>query len=326
MRDLDDVLDFYVDDANLDGKISEVEIQGRKIIQRLLVEDENLGGTFSLTTGAQGSGKTSIDLALLKAYNRKYPKDKCFWSSTYNSPLQFIKLGLKSCHFMFFRDENGQVPVKIRDRMRDGKVVDVKKYGVPVSYFTDFDELWKQSKPNCCNAVFFGDRFKWMELLFFLRSKYQWAHIFCDEFSEIAPSDQSDVMWHRIKECSTNIKEVRKCNKNLHTNSQSVSDVDWRIRRKLQTYIYLPGARVGWNSRVYQKAVDRLTVDRRNGNMAYLESLELNVFGVTRFRNIFKPLPGISWEARVDGGGNDVNNHNGIARNDVQKESQENKS
>jgi hypothetical protein len=139
-----------------------------------------------------------------------------------------------------------------------------------------------------------------MEYIFYLRSKYEWSHVFFDEFGEVCPSDRAGELWKRIRKFSEDIKEVRKCNKNVHTNTQTTTDIDYRVRRKLMIRIFLPGARTDGKTRVYQKAVDKLIKDPVNGNMAYLEWD--GRFGITRFRDIFKPLPSRSWEARIIGG------------------------
>lgn len=297
--EIDKVLDLYADDADGDGKVSFKEVIGKKIIERMMIEDDELGGVYTETTGSQGSAKTSVNLAFLIDYLSRLPQDKCFWSSTYNAPLQFVKIGLDKCHFMFYVNGDGNTSIEIRDRRRNGEVVDLKKHKILVSTFHDFNELWKKAIPGMCNAVFFGDRLVWMDFIYFLRSIYDWAHIFVDEFGEVCPSDQSDVMWRRIRKFAEDVKEIRKCNKNLHTNTQSTTDVDYRVRRKLMIRIFLPGSKADGKTRVYQKAIDNLKKDSINGNMAYLEYD--NEFGQTRFRNIFKPPRGISWEARIKG-------------------------
>jgi len=266
---------------------SKKERVGKELIDRITTEDDNLGGVFLEITGSQGSGKTSVMLALLLYFIQKFPKDKCFWSSTYNAPLQFTKLG-DGLYNIMVREGSG---VEFKNRV-DGEIVEL-----PVTYFTDFDDLWNKAKPGTCNAVFFGDRYMWLDMLFFLRSKYEWAHIFFDEFGEVASSDQSGKMWKRIRKFSEDIKEVRKCNKNVFFNTQSATDVDYRVRKKLMVRVFLPGSRVDGKTRIFQSAVDNLVKDPVNGNMAYID--KDGEFGITRFKNIFKPIPGKNWEAIV---------------------------
>ena len=62
--------------------------------------------------------------------------------------------------------------------------------------------------------------------------------------------------------------------------------------------VYLPGARKDNVSRITQTAIDNLGEDTVHGNEAYLEFS--GKFGKTVFRDIFKPIQGMQWEARVD--------------------------
>ena len=63
--------------------------------------------------------------------------------------------------------------------------------------------------------------------------------------------------------------------------------------------IFLPGARADSKTRIFQKAIDNLEVNRKLGNQAYLDYAD--GFGVVRFRNIFVPQKGRNWEARLGG-------------------------
>ena len=63
--------------------------------------------------------------------------------------------------------------------------------------------------------------------------------------------------------------------------------------------IFLPGARADSQSRVTQRAIDNLDRDPVKGNYAYLD--DGGTFGRVRFTEIYKPIPGLSWEARVNG-------------------------
>ena len=295
----DDIVDEYVSEGNSQNEEgnqkSRREKLGREHLMRIIEEDEEIGGVYVEITGSQGSGKTAVLLAMHSDFTNNYPQDRCFWASTYNAPLQFLKLGKDKYHIMILEGSN----VEIRDREQNVEIVNFPNdnCSYPITYFSTFDELWDKSKPGMCNAIFFGDKKIWMDFLFYLRSKYEWAHIFIDEFSEVAPSDSKDVGWQRIRRFAEDIKEIRKCNKNVVTNSQTSTDVDYRVRRKIMIRIFLPGAKTDKKTRVYQRAVDNLTKDRVHGNMAYIDYD--GKFGCIRFKNIFKPIKGINWEAHI---------------------------
>jgi len=138
-----------------------------------------------------------------------------------------------------------------------------------------------------------------MDFIHYLRSIGEWSHTYIDELSEIAPAFTGGELWHKIHQFSVNAKEIRKCMMNVHTNTQSVSDIDHRVRSKVMVKIYLPGARSDNISRISQRAIDNLDEDNINGNAAYLEYS--GKFGKTVFKDIFKPVPGFAWEARANG-------------------------
>ena len=104
-------------------------------------------------------------------------------------------------------------------------------------------------------------------------------------------------MWKKIKDFSETVKEIRKCNINLFTNTQTITDIDYRVRRKLMVKVFLPGAIRDPTSRVTQRAIDNLRRDPINGNNAYIDAGGL--FGGVKFPRIFKPSKKLSWEARI---------------------------
>jgi hypothetical protein len=129
-----------------------------------------------------------------------------------------------------------------------------------------------------------------------LRSCGEWAHVFIDEISELAPAFSSGKAWGKIRDFSLILKDVRKCMLNVSCNSQSVSDVDHRIRSKLMCKIYLPGSKADRDSRIHQRALDNLLEDPEHGSEAFIEFS--GKFGKCKFTDVYKPGD-IHWEART---------------------------
>jgi RecA/RadA recombinase len=272
------------------NELSKSEIIAEKILKRIHVHDIDSGGVFTEITGSQGSGKTSVMLSFMAYTMKNYPNEKIFWSSCYYAPLQFVKIGKDNFHIMVKQNSG----VTFHDRNQR-----LKQIYPEITYFKDYQDLYDKAKPGTCNAVFFGNRLMWIDFIHFLRSIGEWVHVYIDELSEIAPAFTSGSVWKKIRDFSIDAKEIRKCMLNLHTNTQSVSDIDHRIRSKVMVKIYLPGARTDNVSRITQKAIDNLEEDPINGNEAYIEYS--GKFGKTRFKDIYKPTPGMQWEARIDG-------------------------
>jgi GTPase SAR1 family protein len=270
--------------------ITKSEYYAKRILKRCHVHDYDSGGVFSLITGMQGCGKTSVMLSFIDYTLRQYPNEKVFFSNTYYAPLQSIKIGPHKHHIMIQKDGG----VTFHDRRKK-----LKQVYPMITEFIDMDDLWDKALPGICNCIFFGNRYKWMDFLHYVRSVGEWVHVYIDELSEISPAFTKGRVWKTIQEFSKDMKEIRKCMINCHTNTQSVADIDHRIRSKVMIRIYLPGARKENISRITQKALDNLEENSKCGNQAYLEMA--GKFCTTRFKDIYKPHPQMQWEARING-------------------------
>jgi hypothetical protein len=122
--------------------------------------------------------------------------------------------------------------------------------------------------------------------------------VFIEELGEVCPGTSRDVLWKRIQTFADVSKDIRKCMMNVHCNTQTLQDIDYRVRQKIMLYIFLPGARVGRSAtRVTQTAVDNLSRDARTGNSAYLDLM--GEFGVTKFTDIYTPIKGYHIDAHL---------------------------
>jgi len=266
------------------------KINAEKILKRIHIHDLDHGGVFVSITGAQGSGKTSVMLSFMKYTITHYPNEKIFFSNPYNAPLQFVKIGKEHYHIMT-KEGAG---VTFHDRTQR-----LKQIYPNVTMFKDYNDLYEKALPGYCNAVFFGDRYEWMGFVHYLRSVGEWTHLYFDELSEIAPAFTGGGIWKQIKDFAIDLKEIRKCQINVFSNTQSLQDLDHRVRTKTMIRLYMPGARSGGESRVNQPAIDNLEENPKLGNQGYVEMS--GKFGRTRFKDIFKPNQKQLWEARVNG-------------------------
>lgn len=272
-----------------ENNLSKSEINAERILKRIHIHDLDSGGVFTEITGSQGSAKTSVLLSFIDYGIRNYTNEKIFFSNCYNAPLQFVKIGENKFHIMVKKNSG----VTFHDRTNRLKHINPK-----ITYFTDYNDLYSRAIPGKCNSIFFGNRLEWIKFIHFLRSVGEWTHIYIDEISEIAPAFSSGRLWKTIRDFAIDLKEVRKCMLSVHCNTQSVSDIDHRVRTKVMVKIYLPGARSDNISRITQTAIDNLSEDPIHGNEAYLEYS--GKFGKTVFKDIYKPNPKILWEARVN--------------------------
>ena len=149
---------------NDEEEVSKLEYFGKKLSERILQHNDEFGGVYVEVTGAQGAGKTSVMLSWMEYILLHYPDEKIFWSSSYDAPLQFLKFVEKDEDF-----EKIHIMVKegsdviFRDRKAKGRVLDLN-----ITYFTDFEDLYEKARPGKCNAVFFGNRYTWMDFIHYL--------------------------------------------------------------------------------------------------------------------------------------------------------------
>ena len=276
-------------DEEFEDDISKSEILAERLLRRCHVHDFDSGGILSLITGGMGSAKTSIMLSFVDYTLNHYKEEKVFWSNTYYAPIQSLRIGMDKHHIMVKQNSD----VTFHDRKQRLKQIYPK-----ITQFNSFDELYDKAKPGFLNRVFFGSRNIWMDFIHYLRGIGEWNHVFIDELSEISPAFTSGNLFKQIGRFSVDLKEIRKCMINLHCYSQSLPDIDHRIRTKVMVRIFLPGARSGKDSRITQPAIDNLLENPVEGNEAFLEYS--GNFGKTVFRDIYKPIPGMQWEARIN--------------------------
>jgi hypothetical protein len=272
--------------------VSRPVIEGEKLVRKLLEESIDFGGAFAYITGAQGGGKTSATFAFITYTLKKYPLQKVFLSETYDAPLQCFKLGIENCNFLVKEDSN-VIFRDVNNGLKEAK-------GIKVTYFKDFDDLYKKAVRGKCNVVFFGDRTIWMEFLAYLRHTGEWSHVFIDEIGEVIPSNTSGKLHKRIGQFALFSKDIRKCRMKVISNTQSVRDMDWRILDKFMYRIFLPGAMADIrHSRIVQRAIDNLEGSEEQGNHAFID--KSGKFGLILFTDIFKPDHRYVIEAHIKG-------------------------
>ncbi len=267
---------------------SKAEVIGSQILKRIHTKDLDQGGIFSEITGSQGSCKTAGMLSFADYALIHHKHDKVFWSEVYNSPLQIFKMPDDKINIMV-KEGSGVI---FRDRDKRLELLNLE-----VTYFNDMDDCYDKAQYGRVNVVFFGDRGQWREFIKYLRGLGTWVHIFIDEFGEICPAYGAGDDWTSIGNFSLILKDVRKCMMNVHVNTQSIVNVDYRARNQIMVKLFLPGAMADKHSRVTQKAIDNLKKDPVNGNPAYI--VNGGEFGVVRFKKIYKPRKGRHYEAHV---------------------------
>jgi len=269
--------------------VSKPEIYGEQLIGRITGRNPDYGGILAQITGAQGTAKTSTLLSFTKNTIKANPHEKIFWREQTNAPIQIFKLGLENINFMI--PKNGRVVFRDRDHKLEHVQID------PITEFTTLSEIYDLAEPGKANVIFFESVYTWMDFIEELREVGEWVNIFIDEMADIAPAVSSGKLHKKIRDFSGTMGAVRRCMMNVFYNTQTAQDIDWRVRKKIMMRVFLPGSIAEKNCRVTQKAIDNLLRDPVNGNEAYIDMG--GEFGITKFADIFKPIPGYHIEAHI---------------------------
>lgn len=257
---------------------SKPEVEGDRLMRRVLTRNPDHGGILSEITGAQGTSKTAALFSFAKYTFKRYPNEKIFFREQTEAPLQCYKLG--EGNFEFFVKESSNITFHDRKKR-------LKKVDVPFRTFTTYEELYDMAQGGIVSIPFFDTVHEWMDFIHYLRSAGEWTTILIDEMADICPYGSSGDLYKRIKSFANDMGAVRRCMMNLFYNTQSAADIDWRIRKKVMLSIYFRGATANKGSRVKQNAIDALEVNHTLGNEAWLDMG--GEFGKVRFATIFKP-------------------------------------
>ena len=286
-------IDEEYDEIIVDENVPSMQVQmAALILDRIHNRDEDIGAVFTEATGMPGSAKSAVDLSFAEDTCLNYPKEKVFWRSIYNAPLQFLKLPRNKWHIM--RQEESKVDFI---DLSTGQTLDIG-----YTPFTNFDDLYQKAKPGKVNAVFFQQTGFWRDFIHWQLdgTGIDWVTNILDDYGDLCPAFSSGNEWKEVENFTQTLKDVRKCRVNVHSNTQSVTDIYYKVRTKIIISIYMFGAKASRKGRVSQRAIDNLRMDHVRGNQAWIE-YGGSIFGKTRFPKIYKPNPDYQWSARRTG-------------------------
>lgn len=229
-----------------------------KVLDKVLIRNPRLGGKLMIVYGEQGSGKTTILELIAWAVNLLYPEEIIIWR------------GQKSCMWADFLAAD--MPVHIIYSGPEPIFVDAWT-GQPVELNVDLtgpvppNEIFDACDNRCVNVIYIYAEApvdftaKWLELLKVLEEQpHGWVSLFFDEVEDLVPGNAKGTLWSLVEEVARTVKEFRKNWVSFYGASQHYFDIDYRFRGKMQFRMYLPGAKAPPRARVWQKAIDSLSL------------------------------------------------------------------
>lgn len=228
------------------------EIMGTFIDENIIMKrNVDQGGCTMEILGPQGSGKTSLMLNYACRIMEENPDEIIIWKDSYQAICQFNRLN----NWNVFA-QNG-VNLEFND------VYNHKKLDIDITYFdvykNDFTDLLHKLEPQCMNAVFVkNETVDYIKLINFLSRYKGWQSIFIDEYKDIAPLNASGIKNQLIGQLGNEMSRVRKGLVSLFCNTQSKSQIDWRVRSSHMVVAYLAGAKRDSTTNIYQNAINAL--------------------------------------------------------------------
>jgi len=205
------------------------------------------GGCTNEILGPQGTGKTSLMLNYACRIMEENPDEILIWRDSYQSQCQFNRLK----DWEIFAQEG--VTLSFRDIYRDREI------DLPVTTFSSFPDLERKVCTQQLNVIYVKDQIiDFIRLINFFRRRGGWQSFFIDEYEDIAPLNQSGAGYELIGALGSEMKNIRKGLISLFCNTQSKTQIDWRVRDTFMVETYLSGAKRDKYTSVYQHAINGL--------------------------------------------------------------------
>ncbi|NJE08561.1 ATP-binding protein [Thermococcus sp. M39] len=285
---------------------------GGELLDKFLSRRPEKGGNVGIITGEQGSGKTTLMLLLAK---NLIGKDIVIWRGRFLAQWHRFPNWEEKVRILVHKDDNIEflklpydgspaTKLEIPDLVTYESAEDVlrlaKKDKLNVVYeppgYRISDELVKDVKERTGRTIS-PDKLEeekpayfWFELLYRLlvRRDRRWYSVFIDEVDDIFPETPKGAQFALQDWMKDIVKDLRKGWVSLIMSTHTLKNVDWRIRTKIPTRIYLRGAEVEQGSIVRKQVVLGL----RDGYAV----IDWGRFGGF----FFKPLPPVDYDVLVN--------------------------
>lgn len=283
--------------------MSRPAIEGKKLLERIVLQDERYGAKSALILGQPESCKTSALCYLCEYHINHHPGSLLFWRSALNAPIQIFKL--PKWHLYIEKDSG----VHFFNRKNGEDITNELKRTKKLSTFLDFNDLIKKAKTGVCNGVFFKDfhlkkvkydegTIQWFNFTRHLLHSSTWSYLFFDEYQEMVKSGNGERMWHEIDKHSNDISSARKSNTGIYADAHQTSELDWRVIPEFMIILQMYGSRVFRHSMVSKQALSSLKKpDERFGAESWI--CEGSHFGKISFKKVYVLPSDMSIEARI---------------------------
>ena len=237
------------------------------------------GGTTVEIYGSKGSTKTTLMLKIAHRVHCESPafnkigqvKEPAIWRGrnvdqwNWYPNLSHIKIFVHKADDIAFYDESGnELDLRVtRYRNTEDLIEKLGKFNVvyePRTYQLSEDLIELLARRSTIPKKLMKDievdpSIWWFEFINYLleRPDNHFMSLFIDEADEVFPENPSGLRWHLQLWLKDNVKDLRKRNVSLYFSAHSHTDIDSRIRTKMQYRILMKGARVPQGSLIDKK-------------------------------------------------------------------------
>lgn len=278
-------------------------VEAQNIINDIFSHNDNKGAKTTLTLGTPGSCKTAVDCHFVHYLMKQHPKDKIFWRSSLNAPIQIFKL--PEWHIWIENDSG----VRLFDRITGKDITDKIENDGNLTYFKSYKYLYRKARGGTCNGVFFKDlhikgipedkgTVQWFRFYRFLLQDFSWSMVVFDEWQEMCKSGTGGRMWHEIKKHSDDLGQARKGNVMTHGNAHQTSELDSRVVDNIMVFIQMYGSKKYKHNMVTKQAVAGLPKPTNNiGAWAWVS--EGGRYGRFKVPDVYELPKNMSISARI---------------------------
>ncbi|MDW7990435.1 MAG: hypothetical protein RMH75_07240 [Archaeoglobaceae archaeon] len=254
-----------------------------RLFEEITFHTFEFGGTTVEIYGSKGSAKTTLMLKIAEkvhceSYKNGVEKEKVIWRGRDVDQWNWYP-GKDVRVFVFYEDD-------VKFYYEDGRRVDIeysryKNFDDILSNLGEFNvvyepknyimpnellEIIKRRAPEAetvkgaehvLTEACVDSSIWWFDFLYYLlhsTNRPRFISVMIDEADEVFPELPSGLRWHLQLWFKDIVKDLRKRNISLYFSAHSFSDVDFRIRSKVQYRILLKGAKVPKNSLINKTA------------------------------------------------------------------------
>jgi len=282
---------------------SRCQVEAEKLIRRLFQHNEDTGAISSITTGQPGSCKTAAMCSMCDNVLVNYKKDKVFWRSALNAPIQIFKV---SPWHIYIEKGSG---IRLFDRKKNEDITKRLLKENKVTIFETFDQLYRKAKPGVCNCVFFRDQhiknmekdngtIQWFRFIRYLLHKANWSYVFIDEYQEMVKSNSRGKLFWEIDNHADDVSTARKACVSIHSNCHQLHEIDYRCKSSYMVLNQMYGSRKDPHSPVSKRALNAMQRPTlKLGAEGWLS--EGSRYGNVTFKKVYVLPKGFSIEARL---------------------------